>query len=396
MKSNRFLIISALCLAVMKCEYDVTQPKWYQDYTEPASPAITNIEPDSAVAGCNYINIIGENFSGTPTVYFDNVTAEVISNLGNSIQVRRPNLASDGCLVKVACDSALVVAQSTEPYKITQVVQKYGNFVENKELNAVAVDSVENVYVIDNTNIIYKVTPAGDKTTMPDKAKRTTYDAIIGPDGKLYLLGNNRSIDVLDPQSGKVAEWIKLKAGKVVKFGDFDKNGYLYTGGRSTGLVVVAPDLTPNYTSLYEKDEIKGIRVFGNYVYVSLVCTTPDLQNPALAIWRNPIDNSGNPGEKELVLDLTAYKNYSADALNSFSLSSDGKLFLGTNAQTPLLAIDLNTTSADYFYLGIIAPYCKSFSWGWGNYLYMICGDTALGAEWTVYRIDMGVTSARE
>ncbi|MBP7887405.1 MAG: hypothetical protein KA076_09655, partial [Candidatus Marinimicrobia bacterium] len=107
-------------------------------------------------------------------------------------------------------------------------------------------------------------------------------------------------------------------------------------------------------------------------------------------------DNSGNPGEKELVLDLTAYKNYSDDALNSFSLSSDGKLFLGINTQTPLLAINLNTTSADYFYLGIIAPYCKSFSWGRGNYLYMICGDTALGAEWTLYRIDMGVTSARE
>ena len=169
MKSNRFLIISALCLAVMKCEYDVTQPKWYQDYTEPATPSITKIEPDSAVAGCNYITILGENFSGTPTVYFDNVTAEVISNLGSSIQVRRPNLASDGCLVKVACDSALVVAQSTEPYKITQVVQKYGNFVENKELNAVAVDSAENVYVID-TQYYLQSNPAGEQTTMLDKA----------------------------------------------------------------------------------------------------------------------------------------------------------------------------------------------------------------------------------
>ena len=47
-------------MAVMKCEYDVTQPQWYQDYTEPATPAITNIEPDSAVAGCNYITIFGE------------------------------------------------------------------------------------------------------------------------------------------------------------------------------------------------------------------------------------------------------------------------------------------------------------------------------------------------
>jgi len=396
MKDNRFFLISVFCLIVMRCEYDVTQPRWYQDYTEPAIPAITDIEPDSAVAGCNYITIFGENISGTPTVYFNNVTAEVVSSSDISIKVRRPNLASGGCLIKVACDSALVVAKSAEPYKITQVVQQYGNFVENKELSAVAVDSAENVYVIESSRNIYKITPAGDKITMLEQAKRTTYDATIAPDGKLYLLGNNRSIDVLDPQSGEVNEWIKLKAGKVVKYGDFDKNGYLYTGGRGTGLVTVAPDITPNYTTLYEKDEITGVRVFGNYVYVTLICTKPDSVNPALAIWRNPIDDSGNPGEKELVLDLTAYKNYSADALNSFSLSSDGKLFLGTNAQTSLVVIDQDTKSADYFYLGIIAPYCKSFSWGRGNYLYMICGDTALGAVWTLYRIDMGVTSARE
>lgn len=391
MKVNRIFIIFAFSLiALVRCEYEVTQPAWYKDFTEPPAPSISTVDPTEAGAGYNYITISGENFTGQPTVYFNNVQASITLNTSNLITIHRPNIANDSCVIKVVCDSALVVAKYS-PYKVTSVLERYGNFVENTVLTAVAVDSAENLYVVDNIRNIYKVTLAGDKTLL-GTASRAVYDASVGPDGRLYLLGNNRSIDVVDPQTGNRDEWIKLPTGKVVKYGDFDRNGYFYSGGRRTGLVVVAPDMTPAATSFHTADEITGIRIFDQYVYLTLICANPDASNPALAIWRHPIGDNGALGDKELVLDLTAYASYSTETTNSFYLSSDGKLFLGTNYETPLLTVDLAENSIDYFYLGILRPYCKYFSWGYGSYIYMICGDTELEEEWTVYRVDLGTT----
>jgi len=46
----------------------------------------------------------------------------------------------------------------------------------------------------------------------------------------------------------------------------------------------------------------------------------------------------------------------------------------------------------DYYYKAILPSYCKKIYWGSQNYLYMITGDTEAGADWTVYRVDMGTT----
>jgi len=388
MKIKPILIVFSFCvIALTRCEYEVTQPAWYRDFTEPATPSIEAIDPDTATAGCNYIAISGQNFTGQPTVYFDNIQATVALSTSDLITIHRPNIAGDSCVVKVVCDSALVVAKFS-PYKITQVLESYGNFVENTALSAVAIDSTENLYVVDNSLNIYKVASNGDKTLL-GTAARTVYDATVGPDRRLYLLSNNRSIEVVDPQTGTGSEWIKLPTGKLVKSGDFDRNGYFYTGGRRSGIVIIAPDMTPTATSFYTADDITGIHVFDQYLYLNLICANPDSLNPARAIWRHPIDNTGVLGDRELVLDLTAY---SANTLNSFYLSSDSKLFLGSNSQTPLLMVDLTDNSLDCFYLGIVPSYSKYFCWGYGNYMYMICGDTDLGEEWTVYRIDLGTT----
>lgn len=107
------VVVASLAAAMIGCKYNVEDPMWDKPYAYPATPTISQIQPSSAPAGVNTIVITGQNLSGVPTingVYFGIKPAEVMSSTSTSIVVRRPNLVTDSCTVKVVSDSALVVA----------------------------------------------------------------------------------------------------------------------------------------------------------------------------------------------------------------------------------------------------------------------------------------------
>ena len=422
MKTFPFLTIGLfLCAALVVggmagCKYDVAEPL-YDTPVVPgtAPPTITGIVPaGSAGPGVNTITINGTNFSGAidtsaihsanvdttivySGVYFSSPSttapAEVIELSTTSIKVRRPNLAADSCTVKVVPSKALVAAKFG-PYKIAQVIQKNGSFLDNVDLSVVAVDNSENLYVVyTGTRTIYKVTPTGVKTTV-GVATRAPTDARIGPGGKLYLTGNNRSIEVVDLQADTVGRWLQLPAGRVVKFGDFDANGYFYTAGTRSQLVIVTPSLSVIQTGLYAADDVLGIRVYNGYVYLAV--QAPAGTSPSLAIWKHSLDSvaiNGHLGGKQLVLNLDATQ-FASRTIKAFTFSANGTIYIGTDSPDPLLILDPTTSQLDYFYKGIAPSYCKHFYWGKGNYLYFISGNTSPAQEWTVYRVDMGTTGA--
>lgn len=404
------LFMAALMLVIAGCEFNATQPLWYQPAPATGTVTITGIDPAEATPGENYITIYGTNLDGAIDslailnentnvdttliyrgVYFGNVLADVAEYSSTSIKVRRPNLESDSCIVKIASNNALVVAKYATPYKIDGVLQRYGLFTENMELAALTADKDENLYVVTSGNkYIYKITPSGDKTKIAT-AVRVPYDATFGPDGRLYLAGNNRDISVLNLETGEVALWLKLPSGKVVKFGDFGANGYFYTGGNKTDLVVVSPSLETATAGFYANDEILAVRVYNGYVYVASRPTATT--NPA-KIWKHALAADGSVGSRELVLDMSTAGGFSSRVIKSFAISSEGRMFLATDSENPILSVDLTTSQVDIFYKGIVPAYCKQMSWGSGNYIYLISGDTDAGQEWTVYRVDMGETGA--
>ncbi|HEX9935350.1 MAG TPA: IPT/TIG domain-containing protein [bacterium] len=399
MKTYRLYMVAALFTAVLAvvmtgCEFDVAQPQWNKDFTASPTPVINQIEPaHTAAAGVNFITIRGLNFEGVPdtnSVYFGVKPVEIVQKSGTAIVVRRPNLVTDSCTVKVVVDRALAIAQFG-PYRIDPVLNKYGSFLDNAELSAVAVDNAENLYVMETSSKkIVKVTPDGVKTTV-GTATRTPTDAKIGPDGNLYLVENNRAIDQVNLATGVVKRWTQLPSGKVAKFGDFDANGYFYTGGTNTDLVVVAPNLSVTSAGFYASDDIFAIHVYNDAVYV--VSRKSNSEDPA-KIWKHQIDANGNVGAQSLVLDMKTTGGFSSRLIRSMIFSSNGTLYLATDSVDPILVVDLATMQVDYFYKGIVPPYCKDFCWGSGNYIYMISGDAIAGQEWTVYRIDMGSTGA--
>lgn len=391
---QKLFLLILLMLAVKfitGCKYDVAEPMWDKEFQGAPIPKIISVNPPQASAGVNTISIEGENLdvNGT-TVYFDNLIADIISSSQSKIVVRRPNLVSQSCYIKVVPNQALVVAKYG-PYKIDKVVERYGSFLENLQLSVLAVDKSENLYVVETSSRnIVKVTPDGGKSVI-GTVTRTSTDARVGPNAKLYLLGNNRSIDMVDLTTGVTKEWIRLPSGRVVKFGDFDANGYFYTGGTRSDLVIIAPDLSLSYAGLYSSDEILAVRVFNNYVYVvSRKAGTQDVAK----IWRHPIISPGILGTRELFLDLSSFSEFASRTIKSITFSLEGKMFIATDSVNPILIYDSSLNQIDYFYKGILPPYCKYFYWGNENYLYMIIGDAAAGQEWTVYRVDMGSKGA--
>jgi hypothetical protein len=398
MKAYRYITVAALLaaasLVVMTgCEYDAAQPLWYQDYTEPPSPQITKIEPDTvAKAGVNTITILGENFAtgtGTNIVYFGTATADIFESSATSIKVYRPNLATDSCTVKVVSSTAFLVAKYPKKYRIDPVVEEYGGFRDNLALSVIAVDAAENLYVVESgSRNTYKITPDGQKTIL-GRTTRAPTDAKIGPGGKLYLPGNNRSIDMMDLVSGVASTWIQLPAGKVVRFGDFDANGYFYTGGTRTDLMIVAPDLTTRAAGFYLTTEIVAVRVYNGYVYVA---TRSSATAPAV-IWRHALDASGNVGAQEWVLDMNATE-FASRTLRAITFSANGAMYLATDSPDPILLVEPTTQKVEIFYKGILSPYCKHFYWGSGTNIYMISGDTNLGQVWTVFKFDAGTKGA--
>jgi hypothetical protein len=405
MKAYRFLVVADLLLAASMvvmtgCEYNVAEPQWYKPFSEPATPKITGIEPAAeARPGVNTITIRGENFGGVPdtnVVYFDNLIAEIVATSATSVTVRRPNLVTDSCTVKLVSNKALVVAKYS-PYKIDPVLERW-DFRANIVLNALAVDNTENLYVVygdSSTPRIFKVTPDGQNVGVVARANRIPTDARFGPDGKLYLLANtSRSIDVVDLQAGTATQWLRLPSGGYVKCGDFDARGYFYVGGTRSDLIVIAPDLSVKSAGYYASDEIIAVRVYNSYVYVASRVPSSGGEPPGPAsIWRHQIDASGNVGAKELVLDMSGTA-FVSRTITAITFSADGTMYIATDSPDPILVANPVAGSVDYFYKSILPPYCKNFYWGRGTYLYMLSGNSNPAQEWTVYRVDFGAAGA--
>lgn len=390
MKAHCLLRVAALfaaifMAAIMGCEYDGATALYNQKHEETGTPQITGLNPAAAVAGVNYITILGQNFSaevGKNKVYFDGAEAEIVNESATSLTVRRPAEIGDSTTAKVVAYEALEVAKYA-PYRIDPVMQLYGSIVENMQLSVVAVDHSENFYFVETVSRnIVKVTSGGQKTVV-GVAARVPTDARIGPGERLYMTGNNRSIEVFDPQTGLGKDWRRCPSGKVVKFGDFDANGYFYTGGTRSDLVIVAPDSTFRSAGVYTgASDIIAVRVYNGYVYLAVKATAQSTPS----IWRHSIDASGNLGPQELVLDWASAGVVASATLRSLAFSADGIMYIGTNSTNPIMSLNLSNGSQDTFYKGILPSSADHLAWGSGNYLYMLFG----GTRDDVIRIDMG------
>ena len=397
MKALLFLISAVILLLSSGCKYDVAEPQWDEPFDLGAVPEITQIDPPgSAAPGVNYITIYGKNFNGVPDnngVLFDDfrgnvVSAEILEKSGTEIKIRRPDFSSDSCIIKIIPDSTYLPAKSSL-YKVDQVYENYGSFLENLQLAVLAVDKSENLYVVESlSKTIHKISPDGDKTQL-GTASRAPTEARFGPDGNLYLLGSDRRIDRVDITTGDITQWTQLPQGRIAKFGDFDGN-YLYAG-QNSGLFIVRFDSSSIVTSsgFYSGEEILAVKAVNGYLYV-----TSRVSSSPAKIWKHQI-LSGSLSAQEMVLDMSPTDSvFSSRLVKGITLSSDGNIFIATDAANPILYFNPSTSELDFFYKGILPAYCKYFFWGSQKYIYMISGNINPSQTWDVFRVDVGTTGA--
>jgi hypothetical protein len=431
MKAYRLLttvlfVFASLITVLIGCSYDAAQPPWPQAPGNTSEVTITGINPAQALGGVNTITILGSNMLGAIDsnrvtikyndtlivsdttykyngVFFDNVQATVIEANSTMIKVLRPNVVSDNCLIKIASDKALTVA-NFGPYKISAVMEPYASFVANVPLSTITADNAGNLYVVETTSrYLWKIAPNGQKTQIMTRDGGDTAfvlaqvptDAKISPDGKLFYFQftfpRTKDIHMIDLNSPvkKDSLWYTFNPTKNVLFGDFAPNGYFYTGGRRSGIMIVRPDRSIRADGYYPLDTISSMRVFNGFVYVAI----------SSGIWRHSISDTGKVGAPELVIDFTQGILQSLP-LRAFSFSADGsKLYIGTDSQYPVLVADATSLpippgKVEVMYKGILPSNCKQFCFG--NYLYTIIGNTSPGpaVNWTVYKIDVGTTGS--
>lgn len=390
-----FTILIATLSIMTGCEYDVAEPLWEQDYSNPPAPVITSVEPaDVAPAGINTITIYGENFAESAEdnlVYFNNVKADIISAGSTEITVYRPNLVADSAEIKVVSNDALVVAKMG-PYKLNPVMERFGSFVDNNELAAIVVDTDENVYAIQfSPLIVYKVTPEGDKTILNDMGG-IPYGAVMGPGDNIVIFQNKKQIFQMNTATGDSSVFAEVD--KNVRFGDFDEYGNLYTAGQRSDLfVVTSGNTTGDPIDVYSRDTILWIRIFNGYVYLLVDIRSPDADNPELAIWRHEIlDATGSLGNRELVLNWTETEPYLEMEAEpaSFTFSADGSLYVGSDYTSPVLMVSADGSQSP-LYKDILPSAASDLVWGNMNYMYMILDSDS---EYNLIRIDMGAEGA--
>ncbi len=391
-------LFAAATLALTSgCEYPVYPSGWPPSGGDGTTPGISGITPaNEALPGVNTITIHGSNFIGitdTNGVYFDNAPAEILQKTATDIIVRRPNLISASCTVKVVSDSSITVAKYG-PYRIDAVQGTFGTFVANVALSTITTDNSGNLYVTESgTRYLWKITPGGQTTQIldtsqnPIQLKQVPTDARVISDSLFYFVTGRFPYFVRRVNLNLGVQVDSFAVSKNIQCCDVDANDYLYAGGPKSGIIVIRPNRSIRADGYYANDTILSVRVFSGYLYVAL----------RTGIWRHSLSDTSLVGAQEQVLDWTSTA-YASLPIRSFSFSSDGsKLYIGTNSTYPIIianvtSLPIPASEVDILYKGILPTYCKQF--GFGDAIYMISGNASPAVTWNVYRVDVGTTGA--
>ena len=390
-KSLLLLGLVVLLIAMTGCEYDAVKPLWEEPFTLPDPPVIESMDPSAGIPGANSIGIVGENFASTidsVRVYFGNVEAEVLNVSSTRIEVRRPNLVSEGTTVSVSSFNAYEAARY-EDYRMDNVVDEWGVFAGTiTVIGTAAVDKDENVYAFKKIpRVMYKIAPDGTQTEIGYPAK-LIYDMKVGPDGNLILMLKNKKVMIMDVNTGEETLWGEMP--KNATYGDFDQNGNFFSAGSKTEMMVLPHDGGSYQTGDFKDDEIFCVRVFDNAVYALAQLKRPDEDHPEWAIWKMPIlDANGSLGDPAVYLNWAETGDYAESTPNYFTFSKDGICYVGTDNENPILMVQPDG-QMDTLYKDILPSPATDLIWGNGNYMYQIIQSDDIKFR----RIDMGAEGA--
>ncbi len=382
-------ILGMIIVFISSCELDKTDDIY--PVSSALTPVITGIQPDSAFGGIMEITIVGENFSTSASesfIYFGTSEAKVLSSTENEIILRRPVDIGGEYMVKAVMQNAFTPSEFG-PYKVEEGI----NILKEEEsYNSIAVGNDDTLYA-EKDNKVFRISANGASS------EYGTIDFVssasrMGPGGFLYIQKReNRNLYRIAPGGGEAVRFTRVKRNASVF--DFDEEGYIYSGGDSKGFSVTTPDGSGSIEyEIYDGNfAIKAMRVYDGFVYLAAdTLLDEDEEGFFRAIYRHQLLGSGVMGDQELFFDWKNSEGHSKSAINDLAFSEDGKLFVATDNDNPVLVIYPDGSSAPLYEGNLNSP-AVQLTWGVGNYLYMNrLGNTDLNSS--LVRIVMGEKTA--
>jgi len=381
------LILSTITLVIMDCTREADS-LFEPDEQFRADPVITDISPDSALAGINEIVITGENFSENieeNVVFFKETPTSEIVKRGtileaseNKLHVISPALYGDSILIKLQVTGALNFA-SFANYKLLPAVERFDLRLDtdlsgaNISAYGVAIDRAEQAYVLvnvvtENSRKNYlRIKPFGGRFTEYTEIPFLTKGLAIGPADSLFAavdLGRTKYIGVFPPGEGSKIYTTLSKAPRDL---DFDENGNIWVAADNAVLKVEKDGTITSITSFTL--QLMQIRYVDNSLYI--LGQTDDNDYSEQKIWKTAVVNGDSLTDRVDLVSSSTSAWLDTAHINSFALDSDKMIYIATSQKTGgLYVLDPNGENAESLYPNLINHPIRDLTWGTLTYLY--------------------------
>jgi hypothetical protein len=205
----------------------------------------------------------------------------------------------------------------------------------------------------------------------------------------LYLTRGTTSIYRTPSGGGKALKF--ASAGSKVSYFDFDQNLNLFAGGKGGAIEVVHQDKTKLTVADYTDYIITSLRVYDGYVYVAAQYEGTDSTAIQAGIWKNQIlDNTGNVGPNQLVIDWAGMVGADGPKILSFTFDANGEMYIGQDKDNAIYLLN----KGEYFYPEILTAPATQITWGNGKYFYINRHDNTDGNLRAIIRVETTILGA--
>jgi len=365
------IAILAVLVWISGCDNDYPPSVYDPDVEGLPTPVVNSIVPlDSSWTGVGVITIQGSNFSDElerNVVYFNSDMSTIIEASPTQLVLQSPLTVGDTINVRVAVIGAYLYSNIIN-YKLKPTVQKWGTFMDDDFMYALAVDTEENVFVSIAKSMMKKVDIDGNTSQFCATGFLKASYMTFGPDSNLYAsveAGRVKKIAKFDSK-GNESVFASL-AGKPSGL-DFDSDGNIWVAAEKEIYRIDPNGAIENKATMTV--DLMYLQVYDNTLYVSYIDENAG-ENKILGM---PINIDGSLGTEEVVFDAAAdYWDNDVEVL-SFIFDDSGLMYLGTNANTnPVRVYDLNTNTVEELFDGLISSGdVYDLVWGSKNFFYAV------------------------
>lgn len=371
-----FVLIPIVLFSAMLigCENEETGSLYDPNYTSARpDPTITSIAPSGgAYAAVDTLVITGTNFSATlgeNTVYFGGSPASLLSSSTTQLRLLSPLTTGSGIDIKAGVTGASLFSNSVK-YNLSAAVVEFGTLGPTEAAGPMTRDAGGNLTISikpEGVNArIFKFTPEGVRSEYaPETAGTPQWNSLrFGPGGFLYAARGIRAVYRFPAGGGSAAAlWVAFPVGTFATDIDFDQNQNLWVGGNNSNLYLIRPNATTKAFPFV--GNVRSVRVYGGHLYFAATTASGN------QIWRAAISGE-DLGTPEVYFDFGAAFGGQELTPTSMTFSTDGVLYIGTNAPAYLAVVAPSKTYATPYraYSTLFGTGTLALMGGSGNALY--------------------------